>query len=84
MITGWLVPTDDGTFTLLDSKVFLTDCDAKEVRTGVPPAAFRVSGQLFWVLQEHGYEDETYLIFTIGLPAARVNTENSNASSAIT
>ena len=65
MMTGWLVPTDAGTFNLLDPKVFLTDCDAKEVRTGLPLAAFRVWGQLFWVLQEHGYEDETYLIAEI-------------------
>jgi hypothetical protein len=65
MMTGWLVPTDDGTFTLLDPKMFLTDCDAKEARTGVPLAAFRISGQSFWVLQEHGYEDETYLIVEI-------------------
>jgi hypothetical protein len=65
MMTGWLVPAGDGTFTLLDPKVFLTDCDAKEARTGVPLAAFRVSGQLFWVLQEHGYEAETYLIVEI-------------------
>ena len=65
MMTGWLVPTDDGTFTVLDPKVLLTDCDAKEARTGVPLAAFRVSGELFWVLQEHGYEDETYLMVEI-------------------
>ncbi len=63
--TGWLVPTDAGTFTVLDPKVFVTNCDAKEARTGLPLAAFRVSGQLFWVLQEHGYEDETYLIAEI-------------------
>jgi hypothetical protein len=66
IMTGWLVPTDAGTLTLRDSKVFLTDCDAKEVRTALPLAALRVSGQLFWVLQEHGYEDETYVIAEIG------------------
>jgi hypothetical protein len=65
MMTGWLVPTDAGTYTLLDPKVFVTDCDAKEARTGLPLAAFRISGQLFWILQEHGYEDETYLIVEI-------------------
>lgn len=64
-MTGWLVPTEAGTFTLLDPRVFLTDCDAKVARTGLPLAALRVSGQLFWVLQEHGYEDETYLIAEI-------------------
>jgi hypothetical protein len=66
IMTGWLVPTDAGTLTLRDPKVFLTDCDAKEVRTALPLAALRVSGQLFWVLQEHGYEDETYVIAEIG------------------
>jgi hypothetical protein len=65
IMTGWLVPTDTETFTLLDPKVFVTDCDLKGPRTGLPLAAFRVSGQSFWVLQEHGYEDETYLIADI-------------------
>jgi hypothetical protein len=65
MMTGWLVPSDAGTYTVVDPRMFLTDCDAKEARTGLPLAAFRVSGQLFWVLQEHGYEDETYLIAEI-------------------
>ena len=51
------------------------DCDAKEVRTGLPLAAFRVSGQLFWVLQEHGYEDETYLIAEIREPELRYPIE---------
>ena len=75
MMTGWLLPTDDATLTVLDPKVFLTDCDAKEARTGVPLAAFRVSGQLFWVLQEHGYEDETYLIAEIRETAVRYPIE---------
>jgi hypothetical protein len=66
IMTGYLVPTDAGTLILRDPKVFLTDCDAKEVRTGLPLAALRVSDQLFWVLQEHGYEDETYVIAEIG------------------
>jgi hypothetical protein len=51
---------------LLDVKVFLTDCDEKEVRTAVPVAAIHVSDRAFWVLQEHGYEDETYLMAEIG------------------
>jgi hypothetical protein len=65
IVTGWLVPTDAGILTLLDPKVFLTDCDAKEARTALPLAALRVLRQLFWVLQEHGYEDETYHIAEI-------------------
>jgi hypothetical protein len=65
IVTGWLIPTDAGTYRVLDPRVFVTDCDAKEARIGLPLAAFRISGRLFWVLQEHGYEDETYLIADI-------------------
>jgi hypothetical protein len=65
MVTGWLVPTDAGTYTLLDPRVLLTDCDAKEARRAVPLAAFRVSGQLFWVLRQLGYEGEGYAIAEI-------------------
>jgi hypothetical protein len=66
LMTGWLTPTDTDTYTLLDPRVFVTDCDAKGARTGLPLGALRASGRLFWVLQEHGYEDETYLIVDIG------------------
>ncbi len=65
IMTGWLTGTA-GTLTLRDPKVFLTDCDAKEARMGLPLAALRVLDQLFWVLQEHGYEDETYLVAEVG------------------
>jgi hypothetical protein len=68
IVAGWLVPTDEGSFTLLDSKTFLTDCDGKEARTALPLAALRVSGRLHWVLQEHGYEDEPYVIAEISQP----------------
>ncbi|OLC79796.1 MAG: hypothetical protein AUH72_13590 [Acidobacteria bacterium 13_1_40CM_4_65_8] len=59
------MPTAGGALTLRHAKVFLTDCDEKQVRTALPLAAVHVSNQLFWVLQEHGYEDETYLIAEI-------------------
>ena len=62
IMTGWLMPTDTGTYAVLQPRVFLTDCDAKEARRAVPFGAFRVSNQLYWVIQEHGYEDESYLI----------------------
>jgi hypothetical protein len=65
VITGWLVPAAGGALTLRDAKVFLTDCDGVKVRTALPLAAVHVSNHLFWVVQEHGYEDETYLIADI-------------------
>jgi hypothetical protein len=65
IMTGWLMGTDAGASIVRNPKVFLTDCDAKEVRTAWPVAALHVSGKLFWVLQEHGYEDESYVIAEI-------------------
>jgi hypothetical protein len=75
IMTGWLVPTDAGTLILRDPRVFLTDCDAKELRTALPLAALRVSKRLFWVLQEHGYEDETYVLAEIGPSEVRYRIE---------
>jgi hypothetical protein len=77
MMTGWLMPTTAGTFTLIDPTVFLTDCDRKEVITGLPLAALRVSRQRFWVLQQHGYEGEAYVIAEIRQSGIRYPIEAS-------
>ena len=74
-MTGWLVPTAAGALSLRDAKVFLSDCDEKEVRTAIPLAAVHLAKQVFWVLQEQGYEDETYLIAEIGSTAVRYRLE---------
>lgn len=50
-------------------------CDAKEARRGLPLAALRVSDRLFRVLQEHGYEDETYVIAEVGPSDVRYRIE---------
>ena len=71
VVTGWLTTAEDGTVLLRDADVFLTDCDEKVVRRGLPLGAFRASEQLFWVMQEHGYEDETYRIAEIGATDVR-------------
>jgi hypothetical protein len=34
---------------------------------GYPLAAFRAGDRAFWILQEHGYEDESYAIVEIGV-----------------
>lgn len=75
VMTGWLVPTAAGALSLRDAKVFLSDCDEKEVRTAIPLAAVHVAKQVFWVLQEHGYEDETYLIAEIGSTGVQYRLE---------
>lgn len=67
----------DGSRPLLlrDAKAFLSDCDEKEVRKALPLAAVHVAKQVFWVLQEHGYVDETYLIAEIGSTGVRNRLE---------
>jgi hypothetical protein len=75
VMTGWLVPAVGGALTLRDAKLFLSDCDEKDVRTALPLAAVHLGNQVFWVLQEHGYEDETYLIAEIGSTSVRYRLE---------
>jgi len=64
-MTGWLVPAEGNTFSLVNPEVFFTDCDGKGVRVAEPLAALRLSDLQFWILQEHGYEDESYVIAEI-------------------
>jgi hypothetical protein len=61
--------------TRRDPKLFLSDCDEVAVRTALPLAAVHVANHLFWVLEEHGYEDETYLIAEIGPTSVRYPIE---------
>ena len=71
IVAGWLVPTDTGALTLRNPKPFLTDCDGTEVMTLLPLAAFRVSGRVFWVIQELAYEGQSYGIAEIGPSGVR-------------
>jgi hypothetical protein len=75
VMTGWLFPAEDGALTLRDPKVFVSDCDQKDVRTALPLGAVLVSNRVFWILQEHGYEDETYLIAEVGRTEIRYSLE---------
>jgi hypothetical protein len=44
VMTGWLVPTSGGALTLRKARLFLSDCDEKDVRTAMPLAAVHVLG----------------------------------------
>jgi hypothetical protein len=66
VMSGWLAPGSGGSLTLLDPKVFVTDCDGKEIVTTSPLGALQVGKRSFWVVQEHGWEDETYTILEVG------------------
>jgi hypothetical protein len=66
VITGWLLPMPDGSHRLFAVKVFLTDCDQKELSTLVPTAKITTaSSRSFWIAGEFGYEDESNVIFEI-------------------
>jgi hypothetical protein len=71
IMTGWLTHEGAEALTLHSPRVFLTDCDAKEVRTAEPLAAIHLSDRLFWILQEHGYEDESYIVAEIARSGIR-------------
>ena len=65
LMTGWLLRANDR-LILRAPRIFLTDCDAKEARTAWPLGVLHLAGQSFWILQEHGYEDETYVVAEVG------------------
>ena len=71
IMTGWLTREGAEALTVHSPRVFLTDCDAKAVRTAEPLAAIHLSDLLFWILQEHGYEDETYVVAEIARSTIR-------------
>ena len=66
LMSGWLVRSAAGALTLLDPKVFVTDCDGKEVNTLFPLGAVRAGTRSFWVMQEHGWEDESFVLLDVG------------------
>ena len=63
-MTGWLIHADDR-LLVCTPRIFLTDCDGIEVRSAEPLAALHLADRLFWILQEHGYEDESYVVAEI-------------------
>jgi hypothetical protein len=65
VLTGWLVTDAVGQVSLRQPHIFITDCDRKGIRTAQALAAVRVAGRSYWVLQEHGYEDETFVVVEI-------------------
>ncbi len=64
IMTGWLIHADDR-LLVRTPRIFLTDCDGIEVRSAEPLAALHLADRLFWILQEHGYEDESYIVAEI-------------------
>jgi hypothetical protein len=64
LFTGWVV-AERGNLALLDSHYQLTDCDMKEGGLTVPFAVLHLDGKKFVVVEEIGYEGESYAILEI-------------------
>lgn len=62
---GWLSTKGKGGVGLLDSRLFLTDCDRKGPGTARPLGTMIVKNQTFLFVYEHGWEDERYTILEL-------------------
>jgi hypothetical protein len=65
-LTGWLLATRAGSFRMVGTKVFLTNCDEKG--GGMLDPLGQISGgtdRTFWVTRELYYEGEAYVVFAV-------------------
>ena len=63
---GWVTRGKDGTLALVNEKVGLTDCDGKERGSSVVLfSVLTVNNRTFIFTVEHGWEDESYVIYEL-------------------
>ena len=65
LLSGWAIRTAQGKLTLLDSQYSPTDCDMKEGGLTLPFAILLLDGKTFVIVEEDGYEGESYIILEI-------------------
>lgn len=59
---GWILLDGEGEFSWLDRDLALTDCDGKETISSFPLALVTLKGRKFLIVEEHGYEYESYVV----------------------
>lgn len=65
-LKGWVWKSKDGTLGLLNDAFGLTDCDGKERGSGVEMFGVLTSSERTFLLAvEHGWEDESYVIYEL-------------------
>jgi hypothetical protein len=64
LVQGWVSKTGQG-FTLLKADATIIDCDAKGLRTSSPQILISTGSQTFIVVKEHGYEDESFVVYEV-------------------
>jgi hypothetical protein len=65
LFQGWLDATDRGGAGLLESRLFLTNCDMKGPSSATPLGIMVFKNQIFVFVSEHGWENESYLILEL-------------------
>jgi hypothetical protein len=67
LLRGWvLLKRKDGVAGMLDDAFGLTDCDGKERGSGVQTfGVLRTDGRTFLLTVEHGWEDESYVVYEL-------------------
>ncbi|HLL75027.1 MAG TPA: hypothetical protein VK421_07150 [Pyrinomonadaceae bacterium] len=65
-LAGWVLKRKDGVIGMLDDSFGLTDCDGKERGNSVELfGVLRADGRTFLLTVEHGWEDESYIIYEL-------------------
>ena len=65
LFQGWLEATERGGLGLIDDRLFLTNCDMKGPSSTTPLGIMTLKNQIFVFVSEHGWEDESYMIFEL-------------------
>jgi hypothetical protein len=65
LFQGWIDATERGGLGLIDSRLFLTNCDMKGPSFATPLGTMTLKNQIFVFVSEHGWEDESYLILEL-------------------
>lgn len=64
VVQGWMLKRKSAAQLLVTSATY-TDCDAVMLRTQSPELIVNISGRVFVFAKEHGYEDESFMIYEL-------------------
>ena len=65
LFQGWMEATERGGLGLMDSRLFLTNCDKKGPSSATPLGIMSLKNKTFLFVSEHGWEDESYIILEL-------------------
>lgn len=65
LFQGWMEATERGGLGLMDSRLFLTNCDKKGPSSATPLGIMSFKNKIFLFVSEHGWEDESYIILEL-------------------